>query len=784
MNDIESQFDIMRNVAHWKSAEQRRRFASWLYRWCLQLYGKCDAGGVESFDLLLSNICLLLGDTIAQPVEVAEKVLREAIGSVESSNTLKPPLAVSPRSVDSSSSCNFSPTLPDSIPLFERILIYLKVHLLSGGEFIGIYLIFTEGRLILKLGGGVEYCIPLLLIDSFTQGKEIRGQSYSIISIYCKNSTVIHIRAPLPQTPFIVQVLRRYLPKNYPRSAFFAFKFAKYAKYWIEREPVKLILQREYGRILSQCATSKLRITRANEGFKVSETMPELALVSSAISDDEIGSLASFRVFKRFPMVSWMHPGTKACLIRASQPQVGLRMNRSPIDERYIKEISVGNEYPVAIVDARPSKAAFANLINGGGYINPKHYNKCRQVHAEIGNIHTMTKSLCMLRDILSNSSNEDFWLPKLFKTGWMQHIQRLLQISVHIVKMIDKESTSILVHCTNGWDRTSQIVSLSNLMLDPYYRTIKGFTVLVEKDWCSGAHKFAERTGTLGKDKHRPKGVSPIFLQFLECVLQVLNQFPNSFEFTEEFLLFVANSPWDHRIGSFLVNSPKARSAIEKRTVSLHEYVTHIINTHSEKCDSPGSSRRSETPVDVDIPAICISAVVAILRDAGVPVCKRCDFDTNPEAFFNKRYNRFQRTSKDRVLYPSTQTRDLVLWTRQHCPLDHKIRTMKLSASCRAAASVLQSSSVQQCWFPDSLASTCFACSRPFTFRQRKHHCRRCGYLYCSKCCPKKQKNTYGRVCISCYHMNVHGYNAVEHSNSACDTFSTILEGPDPVLF
>lgn len=36
------------------------------------------------------------------------------------------------------------------------------------------------------------------------------------------------------------------------------------------------------------------------------------------------------------------------------------------------------------------------------------------------------------------------------------------------------------------------KLTALSMLMLDGYYRTLKGFEVLVEKEWCSFGHKFA----------------------------------------------------------------------------------------------------------------------------------------------------------------------------------------------------------------------------------------------------------------------------------------------------
>lgn len=47
------------------------------------------------------------------------------------------------------------------------------------------------------------------------------------------------------------------------------------------------------------------------------------------------------------------------------------------------------------------------------------------------------------------------------------------------------------------------QLTALAMLMLDPYYRTIKGFEVLIEKEWLSFGHKFQQVSDTNSSYEH-----------------------------------------------------------------------------------------------------------------------------------------------------------------------------------------------------------------------------------------------------------------------------------------
>lgn len=176
-----------------------------------------------------------------------------------------------------------------------------------------------------------------------------------------------------------------------------------------------------------------------------------------------------------------------------------------------------------------------------------------------------------------------------LRRSGWLKHLSAILEGAVLIAKNVHVANSHVLVHCSDGWDRTAQLSAIAQLCLDPFYRTTKGFAILIEKDWLSFGHKFAHRAGHLVPDRtsfvalHGDsmstqatilasvqknlvfasaafKETSPVFHQFLDCVYQIMRQYPKRFEFGASLLEALYYQLYSCQFGTFLYNSEYER--------------------------------------------------------------------------------------------------------------------------------------------------------------------------------------------------------------------------------
>ncbi|XP_067233096.1 myotubularin-related protein 1-like isoform X4 [Chanodichthys erythropterus] len=328
-------------------------------------------------------------------------------------------------------------------------------------------------------------------------------------------------------------------------------------------------------------------ISKVNSSYEVCETYPALLVLPSNVTEDELKRVAAFRAKRRFPVLSWIHPESQAAIVRCGQPQVGPSDRRCREDERYLQTILDANaqSHKLCIFDARQSTVADTNKAKDGGYENESFYINVELNFLEIPNIHVMRESLRKLKEVVYPAIDQQHWFSSVDSTHWLEYIRLLLAGAVRIADRIESGKTSVVVHCSDGWDRTAQLTSLAMLMLDAHYRSLRGFQVLLEKEWLSFGHRFASRVGH-GDGNHANSERSPLFVQFIDCVWQMTRQFPSAFEFNELFLVTVLDHLYSCLFGTFLYNSEQERVSKEvySKTVSLWSYV----NSQLEEFTNP----------------------------------------------------------------------------------------------------------------------------------------------------------------------------------------------------
>uniref|UniRef100_A0A8C4GWQ2 Myotubularin n=1 Tax=Dicentrarchus labrax TaxID=13489 RepID=A0A8C4GWQ2_DICLA len=302
---------------------------------------------------------------------------------------------------------------------------------------------------------------------------------------------------------------------------------------------------------------NKWRITFINKNYELCDTYPTVLAVPFKSKEEDLRRVAAFRSRARIPVLSWIHRENQAVIVRCSQPLVGMSGKRNKDDERYLDMIREANDTTkLTIYDARPNVNAVANKATGGGYEGDE-YQNAELIFLDIQNIHVMRESLKKLKDIVYPNVEESHWLSSLESTHWLEHVKLVLSGAIQVADKVSS-GNSVVVHCSDGWDRTAQLTSLAMLMLDSHYRTLRGFQVLIEKEWISFGHKFAS--------------------------------FPTAFEFNERLLLTILDHLYSCRFGTFLYNCESARD--QSKTVSLWSLVNSKMDIYLNPFYTPESGR------------------------------------------------------------------------------------------------------------------------------------------------------------------------------------------------
>ncbi|KAI5643871.1 myotubularin-like phosphatase domain-containing protein [Phthorimaea operculella] len=163
-----------------------------------------------------------------------------------------------------------------------------------------------------------------------------------------------------------------------------------------------------------------------------------------------------------------------------------------------------------------------------------------------------------------------------LDQSRWLRWVANCIAFADEAAAQLANNVTVVLQE-GDGVDYCAVVSCLTQLLVDPYYRTISGFQSLIQKEWIALGHPFCDRFGlprpgnpkeTTAKDSALAQQ-APVFLLFLDCTWQLIQQFPSHFQFTETYLTTLRDCAHNHLFDTFLFNCPRDRElAVSKNFV------------------------------------------------------------------------------------------------------------------------------------------------------------------------------------------------------------------------
>ncbi|KAG7384204.1 SET-binding factor 2 [Phytophthora pseudosyringae] len=307
-----------------------------------------------------------------------------------------------------------------------------------------------------------------------------------------------------------------------------------------------------------------------NSDYTMFPSYPDTFVIPSVLDEDDLRELSAYRSASRIPAVVWRHPHTGALVCRCAQPCTGLSGYVVEADQKMVSALqhatSAYGDTKFHFFDARSQMAAAANSAQGKGTEDPRNYPNSELHFCDIANIHAVRSSYASLASVCQPGQERESsgWVFQLRNTFWFLHLSSILSTSQEICRYLS-QGDSVMIHCSDGWDRTPQLTAMVQLLLDPYYRTVRGLLCLIEKEWCSFGHLFRHRYGHgEGPCQQELEEQSPVFIQWLDALWQIWRQQPWAFEFNEALLSALYEHIFSGLYGSFLYNNERQRKQEE----------------------------------------------------------------------------------------------------------------------------------------------------------------------------------------------------------------------------
>ncbi|CAI5454581.1 unnamed protein product [Caenorhabditis angaria] len=421
----------------------------------------------------------------------------------------------------------------------------------------------------------------------------------------------------------------------------------------------------------------KLRLSSANSDYSLCATYPANFIVPSETNENELSKVAKGFVEHRLPVVTWMNKSgallirssafdtnevvrklKKVVQIRRTVPKLSSTFNGSEqtlnskassnddnsssiFSSGEIRSSEVQMNYFVKLAQSSPR--SYEHNCNEDyletqswsekyGTLTQKKHDNSRDrktlyvlvekgthlklpndAHAEVVNVKAIKDSeLKRALHRVKQIQNKDFVVDgkvsfvELWNTSnWPHQISKILELANSVTAIMSLYNSSVAICLETGKSTTTLITSLVQLMSDPYYRTLEGFQTLIEKEWLAFGHCFYKDSETR----------SPYIICFLDCVHQIMKQYPNSFEFSDYFLRFIAFHTTSGYFRTFLEDCEERRLQADLNDFHIPDDLTLIniwdyIMAKSKENHQFRNGRYSATSNEILVPSISLTRI------------------------------------------------------------------------------------------------------------------------------------------------------------------------------
>lgn len=288
----------------------------------------------------------------------------------------------------------------------------------------------------------------------------------------------------------------------------------------------------DWSRELIRCGATEWKVVSTDQTVQKSKLLPAHFVIPKCVAIDEY--LKKAESFYDSRIAFWVYSYDNASLVRMAELQ--------PDQENMIENTTLES-----IRKCDPRKKSL-EIINLG---------------ERLPSIHDVQRGYIKFRELCTPDTPRHFLLQDakfyslLEKSCWLLYVSLCLKCAKEAAESL-RDGTTVVLRENNARDMCCVISSLVQIILDPYFRTIDGFQSLVQKEWVALEHPFAFRLGHVIIPE--VENESPLLLLFLDCVWQLLQQYPEEFEFSQTYLTTIWDSAFIPIFDTFQFNSERER--------------------------------------------------------------------------------------------------------------------------------------------------------------------------------------------------------------------------------